>query len=217
LVSHSAGRTITDAIHAAVLLVPASAWTQDIEFNGEIRHGARVAELAGGVLIRHIRHAPGPAATVRSVAGRPVQVTCYHCEIDAPRMGMDVELIYGREYPLSAGNGEEFPFGGDRPLIKGATEGRRRWNNPFDPAGQNDNCYHGDPISDSDHFPTKLTALDSWMIWTKVSNWAPALGGDGTPPRSEVGPAASEDWLSTRPRLRPIPYRRHGLLAARPD
>lgn len=39
--------TITDAIHQAVLKVPAAAWTPAFEPGGEIRDGARVAELAG--------------------------------------------------------------------------------------------------------------------------------------------------------------------------
>lgn len=37
--------TITDAIHYAVLQVPASAWTSAVEPGGEIRDGAWVAEL----------------------------------------------------------------------------------------------------------------------------------------------------------------------------
>jgi hypothetical protein len=41
---------ITDAIHQAVLLVPASAWTPAIEPDGTIRDGVWVAELAGDVL-----------------------------------------------------------------------------------------------------------------------------------------------------------------------
>ncbi|MGF6947028.1 hypothetical protein BKA18_006881 [Streptomyces auratus] len=44
--SYSVGMTITDAIHQAVLKVPASAWTPD----GEIRDGAWAAELAGDCL-----------------------------------------------------------------------------------------------------------------------------------------------------------------------
>jgi hypothetical protein len=37
--------TITDAIHQAVLKVPASAWTPAVEPDGEIRDGAWIAEL----------------------------------------------------------------------------------------------------------------------------------------------------------------------------
>ena len=44
--SYSVGMTITDAIHQAVLLVPASAWTPAIEPGGEVRDGAWVAELS---------------------------------------------------------------------------------------------------------------------------------------------------------------------------
>jgi hypothetical protein len=39
--------TITDAIHQAVLKVPASAWTPAVEPDGEVRDGAWVAELDG--------------------------------------------------------------------------------------------------------------------------------------------------------------------------
>jgi hypothetical protein len=48
--SYSVGMTITDAIHAAVLKVPASAWTPAAETDGEIRDGASVAELDGDCL-----------------------------------------------------------------------------------------------------------------------------------------------------------------------
>ncbi|MFF4349971.1 IS1380 family transposase [Streptomyces sp. NPDC001530] len=48
--SYSVGMTITDAIHQAVLTVPASAWTAAVEPGGEIRDGAWVAELDGDVL-----------------------------------------------------------------------------------------------------------------------------------------------------------------------
>jgi hypothetical protein len=43
--SYSVGMTITDAIHQAVLKVPASAWTPAVEPDGEIRDGAWIAEL----------------------------------------------------------------------------------------------------------------------------------------------------------------------------
>lgn len=48
--SYSVGLTITDAIHQAVLKVPASAWTPAVEPDGEVRDGAWVCELAGNVL-----------------------------------------------------------------------------------------------------------------------------------------------------------------------
>jgi hypothetical protein len=48
--AYSVGMTITDAIHAAVLQIPASAWTPAIEPYGRIRDGAWVAELGGRVL-----------------------------------------------------------------------------------------------------------------------------------------------------------------------
>src|SRR5690606_31612591 len=45
--SYSVGMTITEQIHAAVLQIPASAWTPAIEPGGRIRDGAWVAELGG--------------------------------------------------------------------------------------------------------------------------------------------------------------------------
>lgn len=42
--------TITDAVHHAVLAVPASAWSPAIEPDGEIRDGAWVAEIGGDCL-----------------------------------------------------------------------------------------------------------------------------------------------------------------------
>ncbi|WP_351237822.1 IS1380 family transposase, partial [Streptomyces sp. NPDC002133] len=48
--SYSVGMTITEAIHQAVLLVPASAWAPAVERGGDVRDGAWVAELAGDVL-----------------------------------------------------------------------------------------------------------------------------------------------------------------------
>jgi hypothetical protein len=44
------GMTTTDAIHPAVLKVPASSLTPAVEPDGEIREGAWVAELAGDCL-----------------------------------------------------------------------------------------------------------------------------------------------------------------------
>jgi hypothetical protein len=48
--SYSVGMTITDAIHQAVLKVPPAAWALAVEPDGEIRDGAWVAELTGGML-----------------------------------------------------------------------------------------------------------------------------------------------------------------------
>jgi hypothetical protein len=48
--SYPVGMTITEAVHAAVLRVPAPAWTPAVEPDGEVREGAWVAELAGDVL-----------------------------------------------------------------------------------------------------------------------------------------------------------------------
>jgi hypothetical protein len=48
--SYSVGMGITDAVHQAVLLAPASAWTPAVEPDGQVRDGAWVAEIAGDVL-----------------------------------------------------------------------------------------------------------------------------------------------------------------------
>jgi hypothetical protein len=42
--------TVTDAIHQAVLAIPASAWTSAIESDGQVRDGAWIVELTGDVL-----------------------------------------------------------------------------------------------------------------------------------------------------------------------
>jgi hypothetical protein len=52
--SYSVGMTITDAIHQAVLKVPLAAWTTAVEPDGEIRDGAWVAELTGGMQVRDL-------------------------------------------------------------------------------------------------------------------------------------------------------------------
>jgi hypothetical protein len=48
--SYSVGMTITEAIHQALLKVPLAAWTPAVGPDGEIRDGAWVAELTGGML-----------------------------------------------------------------------------------------------------------------------------------------------------------------------
>lgn len=48
--SCSVGMVMTEAIHPHVLRVPAMAWTPAVEADGEIRDGARAAELTGDVL-----------------------------------------------------------------------------------------------------------------------------------------------------------------------
>jgi hypothetical protein len=66
--SYSVGMTITDAIHQAVLKVPASVWTPAVEPDGDIRDGAWVTELAGDCL----KGRPtGPRLIVREEPPRP--------------------------------------------------------------------------------------------------------------------------------------------------
>jgi hypothetical protein len=48
--AYSVGMTFTNAVQAAVLQIPASAWTPAIEPDGRIRDGAWVAELGGRLL-----------------------------------------------------------------------------------------------------------------------------------------------------------------------
>ncbi|MFC4612876.1 IS1380 family transposase, partial [Streptomyces maoxianensis] len=82
--SYSVGMTITDAIHQAVLKVPAAAWTVAVEPGGEIRDGAWVAELDGDVLkgwpagMRLIvrKERPHPGAQLRFTDADGLRLTC---------------------------------------------------------------------------------------------------------------------------------------------
>jgi hypothetical protein len=83
--SYSVGMVITDAIHQAVLLVPASAWTPAVEPDGSVRDGAWVAELAGDVLngwpqgMRLIvrKERPHPGAQLRITDADGMRITCF--------------------------------------------------------------------------------------------------------------------------------------------
>lgn len=83
--SYSVGMTITDAIHHAVLKVPASAWTAATEPDGEIRDGAWVAELDGDVLkgwpkgMRLIvgKERPHPGALLRFTDADGLRLACF--------------------------------------------------------------------------------------------------------------------------------------------
>jgi hypothetical protein len=82
--SYSVGMTITEAIHQAVLKVPASAWTPAVEPDGQIRDGAWVAELAGDLLagwpagMRLIvrKERPHPGAQLRFTDADGMRLTC---------------------------------------------------------------------------------------------------------------------------------------------
>jgi hypothetical protein len=77
--------TITDAIHHAVLQVPASAWTPAVEPDGQVRDGAWVAERAGDVLkgwpagtrliVRKERPHPGAQLRLTDIDG--MRLTCF--------------------------------------------------------------------------------------------------------------------------------------------
>ncbi|MFF4309894.1 IS1380 family transposase [Streptomyces sp. NPDC001507] len=91
--SYSVGMVITDAIHQAVLLVPAAAWTPAIEPDGNVRDGAWVAELAGDVLngwpkgMRLIvrKERPHPGAQLRITDADGMRITCFATNtIDVP-------------------------------------------------------------------------------------------------------------------------------------
>jgi hypothetical protein len=85
--SYSVGMTITDAIHQAVLKVPASAWTPAVEPDGEVRDGAWVAELDAGsdclkgwpkgmrLIVRKER--PHPGAQLRFTDADGLRLTCF--------------------------------------------------------------------------------------------------------------------------------------------
>jgi Transposase DDE domain group 1 len=83
--SYSVGMTITDAVHQAVLKVPASAWTPAVEPGGEVRDGAWVAEIGGDCLkgwpkgIRLIvrKERPHPGAQLRFTDADGMRLTCF--------------------------------------------------------------------------------------------------------------------------------------------
>ncbi|MET9663665.1 IS1380 family transposase [Streptomyces sp. NPDC006510] len=83
--SYSVGMTITDAVHQAVLKVPASAWTPALEPGGEVRDGAWVAEIGGDCLkgwpkgIRLIvrKERPHPGAQLRFTDADGMRLTCF--------------------------------------------------------------------------------------------------------------------------------------------
>jgi hypothetical protein len=82
--SYSVGMTITDAIHQAVLKVPASAWTPAVEPDGEIRDGAWVAELDGclkgwptGMRLIVRKERPHPGAQLRFTDADGMRLTCF--------------------------------------------------------------------------------------------------------------------------------------------
>nr|WP_079060391.1 transposase [Streptomyces bungoensis] len=83
--SYSVGMTITDAIHQAVLKIPALAWTPAVEPDGEIRDGAWAAELAGDCLtswpkgLRLIlrKERPHPGAQLCFTDADGMRLTCF--------------------------------------------------------------------------------------------------------------------------------------------
>jgi hypothetical protein len=83
--SYSVGMTITEAIHQAVLCVPASAWTHAVEPDGQVRDGAWVAELTGDVLagwpkgMRLIvrKERPHPGAQLRFTDADGMRLTAF--------------------------------------------------------------------------------------------------------------------------------------------
>jgi hypothetical protein len=82
---YSVGMTITDAVHQAVLQIPAPAWTPAVEPDGQVRDGAWVAELAGDVLkgwpagMRLIvrKERPHPGAQLRFTDADGMRLTCF--------------------------------------------------------------------------------------------------------------------------------------------
>jgi hypothetical protein len=83
--SYSVGMTITDALHAAVLRIPATAWTAAVEPDGEIRDGAWVAELDGdclkgwpaGMRLLVRKERPHPGAQLRFTDADGMRLTCF--------------------------------------------------------------------------------------------------------------------------------------------
>ncbi|PWJ02684.1 IS1380 family transposase [Streptomyces sp. NWU49] len=85
--SYSVGMTITDAIHQAVVKVPASAWTPAVEPDGEIRDGAWVAEIDAssdclkgwpmGMRLIVRKERPHPGAQLRFTDADGMRLTCF--------------------------------------------------------------------------------------------------------------------------------------------
>ncbi|MFE4050132.1 IS1380 family transposase [Streptomyces sp. YIM B13518] len=85
--SYSVGMTITDAIHQAVLKVPASAWTPAVEPDGGIRDGAWVAEIDAksdcvtgwpkGMRLIVRKERPHPGAQLRLTDADGHRLTCF--------------------------------------------------------------------------------------------------------------------------------------------
>jgi hypothetical protein len=97
--SYSVGLTITDAIHQAVLRVPASAWTPAVEAGGGIRDGAWVAELTGDMLtgwpkgMRLIirKERPHPGAQLRITDADGHRITCFATNtVDVPIAALEL-------------------------------------------------------------------------------------------------------------------------------
>lgn len=101
--SYSVGTTITDAIHRAVLKVPAPAWTPAVEPGGEIRDGAWVAEIDGDCLkgrpkgMRLIvrKERPHPGAQLRFTGADGLRLTCFATNTANPPIA-DLELRHRR-------------------------------------------------------------------------------------------------------------------------
>ncbi|MEH0416057.1 IS1380 family transposase [Streptomyces sp. B21-083] len=101
--SYSVGMTITDAIHQAVLKVPASAWTPAVEPGGEIREGAWTAELDGDVLkgwprgMRLVvrKERPHPGAQLRFTDADGLRLTCFATNTSDGKI-TDLELRHRR-------------------------------------------------------------------------------------------------------------------------
>lgn len=83
--SYSVGMVITEAVHQAVLRIPAGTWSPAAEKDGEIRDGAWVAELSGHVLdgwpkgMRLIvrKERPHPGARLRFTTPDGMRLTCF--------------------------------------------------------------------------------------------------------------------------------------------
>lgn len=119
--SYSAGITITDKIHQAVLKVPASAWTPAVEPGGAVRDGAWVCELAGDVLdgwppgMRLIvrKERPHPGAQLRITDADGHRITAFATSTQGPIAAL--ELRHRPAQPPPAHHRAEPDLAGDRP------------------------------------------------------------------------------------------------------
>jgi hypothetical protein len=101
---YSVGLTITDDIQSAILKIPAQAWTPAYDGDGQVRDGARVAEITGmldldgwpagmRVIVRKERPHPGAQLRFTDLDGH--RFTCFATDASRGQLA-DLELRHRR-------------------------------------------------------------------------------------------------------------------------